>query len=125
MGRGCGGSFGLPWAAGAATSPGAGGLNGGVAIWVWSVVLILTNIAQNKLITNGPYALVKHPLYTGVSLLVLPWLGFLLDTWLGALIGIIVYIGSRIFSRGEEAILAKTFGAAWDEYSGKVKLPWL
>ena len=29
----------------------------------------------------------KHPLYTIVALLVLPWIGFLLNTWLGALIG--------------------------------------
>lgn len=67
----------------------------GVTIWIWSVVLILTKIPQKKLITNGPYSLVKHSLYTGVALLVFPWIGFLFNTWLGALIGIIVYIGSR------------------------------
>lgn len=97
----------------------------GITIWIWSVVLILTKIPQKKLITNGPYSLVKHPLYTGVALLVLPWAGFLLNTWLGALIGIIVYIGSRLFSPEEERILAKIFGTAWNEYSRKVKIPWL
>jgi protein-S-isoprenylcysteine O-methyltransferase Ste14 len=30
----------------------------------------------------------KHPLYTSVALLVLPWIGFLLDTSVGALIGV-------------------------------------
>jgi protein-S-isoprenylcysteine O-methyltransferase Ste14 len=68
---------------------------------------------------------VKHPLYTGVALLVLPWIGFLFNTWLGVLIGIIVYIGSRIFSSEEEEILSRTFGATWDEYCKKVKIPWL
>jgi protein-S-isoprenylcysteine O-methyltransferase Ste14 len=97
----------------------------GVTIWIWSVVLILTKIPQKELITNGPYSFVKHPLYTGVALLVLPWIGFLFNTWLGVLIGIIVYIGSRIFSPEEEEILSKTFGATWDEYSVKVKIPWL
>ena len=58
----------------------------------------------------------KHPLYTGVALLVLPWIGFLFNTWLGVLIGIILYIGSRIFSPEEEEILSKTFGTTWDEY---------
>jgi len=97
----------------------------GVTIWIWSVVLILTKVPKKELITNGPYSLVKHPLYTGVALLVLPWIGFLFNTWLGALIGVILYIGSRIFAPEEEAELSKTFGTAWDEYCNKVKIPWL
>jgi protein-S-isoprenylcysteine O-methyltransferase Ste14 len=97
----------------------------GVTTWIWSVVLILTRVPKRQLITNGPYSIVKHPLYTGVTLLVLPWIGFLFNTWLGALIGIVMYIGSRIFSPEEEKILSKTFGIAWDEYCKKVKIPWL
>ena len=97
----------------------------GVVLWFWSVWLILTKIPKKELITTGPYALMKHPLYTGVALLVLPWVGFLLNTWLGALIGIVVYIGSRLFSPEEEQILAKIFGEKWTAYSEKVLLPWL
>ena len=97
----------------------------GITIWIWSIVLILTKAPREELITNGPYALVKHPLYTGVAFLVLPWIGFLLNTWLGVLIGIVLYIGSRIFSPEEEKILSKTFGAAWDEYCHRVTIPWL
>jgi protein-S-isoprenylcysteine O-methyltransferase Ste14 len=97
----------------------------GITIWVWSVVLILTKVPRKELITNGPYALVKHPLYTNAALLVLPWVGFLCDSWLGVVIGIVELVGSRIFSREEEEMLSKTFGAAWDEYCRKVKIPWL
>ena len=39
----------------------------GVTIWIWSVILIVTKVPQKKLITNGPYSFVKHPLYTGVD----------------------------------------------------------
>jgi protein-S-isoprenylcysteine O-methyltransferase Ste14 len=97
----------------------------GVTIWMWSAVLILIKVPRKELIISGPYSLVKHPLYTGVALLVLPWIGFLSNTWLGILIGIVLYIGSRIFSPEEEKILSKTFGSAWDEYCSKVKIPWL
>lgn len=97
----------------------------GVIIWIWSVILILTKVPRKELITNGPYSLVKHPLYTGVSLLVLPWLGFLLNTWLGLLIGIVLYIGSRLYSPAEDELLAKNFGSAWNEYHRSVKIPWL
>jgi protein-S-isoprenylcysteine O-methyltransferase Ste14 len=97
----------------------------GLVIWTWSVVLILTNVAQGRLITTGPFALVKHPLYTGVALLVLPAAGFLLDTWLGAAVGLVMYIGSRMFATAEESRMAMLFGARWDRYTRTVKLRWL
>jgi protein-S-isoprenylcysteine O-methyltransferase Ste14 len=97
----------------------------GVAIWIWSVVLILTRVPKRQLITTGPYSIVKHPLYTGVALLVLPWIGFLLNTWLGVVIGSVLYVGSRLFAPKEEEVLSKAFGTTWDEYCSKVKLPWL
>lgn len=46
-------------------------------------------------------------------------------TWLGALIGAVVYIGLRIFAPQEERILAKVFGPAWEEYRTNVLVPWL
>ena len=97
----------------------------GVAFWLWSVVLILTNVPNGELITSGPYAVVKHPLYTAVALLVLPWAGFLLNTWLGVVLGAALYVGSRLFSPDEERTLAATFGPAWRRYSDDVMLPWL
>ena len=97
----------------------------GVAVWAWSVLLILTKVRAGDLVTTGPYALVKHPLYTSVALLVLPWVGFLLDTWLGALIGIALYAASWLFAPAEEADLADRFGPRWDAYCRRVKIPWL
>jgi protein-S-isoprenylcysteine O-methyltransferase Ste14 len=97
----------------------------GVAIWIWSVLLILANVPSGRLITSGPYAWMTHPLYTAVALLVLPWVGFLLDTWLGAVIGVALYVGSRIFAPAEEAELSRTFGETWRAYRRSVKLHWL
>ena len=97
----------------------------GLIVWAWSAILILNEVPRGRLITSGPYALVKHPLYTGVALLILPGLGFLLGTWLGLLFGLVLYVGARIFSAGEERALRTTFGAAWDEYAANVRLSWL
>jgi protein-S-isoprenylcysteine O-methyltransferase Ste14 len=97
----------------------------GVVVWAWSAALILTRVPRKQLITSGPFALVRHPLYTGVALLVLPWIGFLLNTWLGLLIGLVVYGASRWFAPREEDTLAQAFGPAWDAYRTGVKIPWL
>lgn len=97
----------------------------GVVVWAWSVVLILTRVPRHELITSGPFAVVKHPLYTGVALLVVPWIGLLLDTWLGVLLGLVMYGASRMFSPEEERALARDFGPAWDDYRKRVKIGWL
>lgn len=97
----------------------------GITVWLWSVALILMKVPRRELISGGPYALVKHPLYVGVALLVLPWAGFLLDTWLGVALGAALYLGSRLYAPAEERALAATFGARWDEYAAGVRLPWL
>jgi protein-S-isoprenylcysteine O-methyltransferase Ste14 len=97
----------------------------GVVIWAWSAALILNCVPRRKLITHGPYALVKHPLYTAVALMVLPWLGFVLNTWLGVVVGIVMYIGSRVYAPAEDAELARTFGSSWAAYAKSVKIPWL
>jgi protein-S-isoprenylcysteine O-methyltransferase Ste14 len=97
----------------------------GVIVWAWSAVLILTRVPRHELITTGPYAIVKHPLYTGVAFLVLPWAGFLIDSWLGVPIGIVLYVGSRLFSPEEERKLAVAFGRAWDAYCTSVRIPWI
>ncbi len=97
----------------------------GVTIWIWSVVLILRHVPRGELITTGPFRLVRHPLYTGVSLLVLPWLGFLLNSWLGLAIGLALYAGSRRYAPQEEAQMSEAFGGEWERYATSVKLPWL
>jgi protein-S-isoprenylcysteine O-methyltransferase Ste14 len=97
----------------------------GVAIWIWSAVLIVVNVPRGRLITDGPYAWASHPLYTAVALLVLPWAGFLLDTWVGVPIGITLYGAARWFAPDEEAALARTFGSAWQAYRRNVRLGWL
>jgi protein-S-isoprenylcysteine O-methyltransferase Ste14 len=97
----------------------------GVVIWLWSAVLILTQVPKGRLITTGPYALVKHPIYVGVALLVLPWAGFLLDSWLGVVLGAVLYLGCRRYAPREEAELRARFGRAWDDYRDRVTLPWL
>ena len=97
----------------------------GLLIWAWSVYLILTRVPRQVLITTGPYALVKHPLYTAVGLLVFPAVGLLLNSWLGVVLGGIVYLAARRYERDEERALATRFGTSWDWYLRHVLLPWV
>jgi protein-S-isoprenylcysteine O-methyltransferase Ste14 len=97
----------------------------GLIAWAWSATLVLTQVPRGELITTGPYRVVRHPLYTAVSLLVLPAIGFLLNTWLGAAIGLVMYLASRRYAPEEERQLGSRFGDAWDAYRTSVALPWV
>jgi protein-S-isoprenylcysteine O-methyltransferase Ste14 len=97
----------------------------GVTVWAWSVELILTRVPRRRLITTGPYRLVRHPLYTGVALLVVPAVGFLCDSWLGVAVGLVMYLAARRYAPAEEAALAKHFGSSWAAYRDSVKVSWL
>ena len=97
----------------------------GVVGWAWSALLILTRVPKGELITSGPFAVAKHPLYTSVGLLVLPAAGILLGTWLGVVIGVALYVGARLFAPAEEQELRRRFGTRWDAYQQRVMLPWL
>lgn len=97
----------------------------GVVLWLWSVVLILTRVPKGELITTGPFSLMKHPLYTSVGLLVLPFGGLLLNTWMGVVLGVVLYAAARMYAPEEEEQLAATFGTEWDRYMREVRMPWL
>ena len=97
----------------------------GIPFWLISVVHMLKYVPQNMLITKGPFLLVLHPIYTSVALLVIPGLGFVFDTWLGLLIGVILYIISRIFRGQEDKKLENIFTEEYEKYRSKVIIPWV
>lgn len=97
----------------------------GVPTWLGSVALVLTMVPRKRLITSGPFAVMLHPMYAAVSLLVLPGLGFVLGTWSMIALGGILYILARIFAPAEEKILEKVFPKEYASYRGRVLLPWL
>lgn len=97
----------------------------GVPLWLISVVQILVLVPRGKLITGGPFALMLHPLYTSVALLVIPGCGLLFDSWLGFALGIVLYVSARRFERSEERDLAARFPQEYPAYRRRVLLPWL
>jgi protein-S-isoprenylcysteine O-methyltransferase Ste14 len=115
-----------------AMGSGTGGLIAGIVLlalgvptWLTSVAQILYWVPRRTLITTGPFAVMFHPLYTSVALLVFPGLGLVLDTWLGPALGVILYVSSRISSPREEKMLATFFPAEYPKYRSRVLLPWL
>ena len=97
----------------------------GVPVWLWAVAQILVHAPRGRLITSGPFALVLHPIYTFVALLVLPGVGFVVDSWMWFALGGALYVSSRLFVPSEERQLAEAFPGEYALYRERVLLPWL
>lgn len=84
----------------------------------------------HRLVTSGPYAIVRNPIYSGMWLLQLATaIAFSSWIWWGLLpiAAVIYYAGTMIRVRSEETLLRGQFGAEFDEYARRVPaiVPWL
>lgn len=77
-------------------------------------------VKGHKLVTKGPYSVVRNPIYTGMFGMLLAT-GLAVSHWIGLLIAIIVFaIGTAIRVHCEEKLLRETFGAEFDAYAESV-----
>jgi protein-S-isoprenylcysteine O-methyltransferase Ste14 len=77
-------------------------------------------VEEHKLVTEGPYRIVRHPIYTGM-------LGMLFATciatsyWFAIPFALLAFIiGTLVRVRSEERLLRETFGPQFDDYARRV-----
>lgn len=70
---------------------------------------------EHKLVTNGIYHYIRHPLYTFGSSMFISF-GMMADTWFIAALGILTFILMAIRTPKEEANLIEKFGDEYREY---------
>lgn len=101
----------------------------GVAFSLWAIValgrhydLVLEVHEDHELIREGPYALVRHPVYTGLAL---HFAGLCLASGnllliLGTLL--VSYPAFYVRARAEENLLRDRFGAEYEKYAREVPM---
>ena len=84
----------------------------------WSITARV--LEGHKLVTEGPYSIVRNPIYTGMFGMLLAT-GLAISHWIGLVTAIFVYaIGTLIRVRSEEKLLRVAFGAEFEAYTRKV-----
>lgn len=74
----------------------------------------------HRLVTEGPYSIVRNPIYTGMFGMLLAT-GVAVSHWIGLLFAVIVFFaGTMIRVRSEEKLLREAFGAQFEAYARKV-----
>jgi len=77
-------------------------------------------LEQHELITDGPYAIVRNPIYTGMLGMLIAT-GLALSEWWAIILGVVVYlIGTTIRIRVEEKLLKDAFGEKFEAYARTV-----
>ena len=78
-------------------------------------------LEDHKLVREGPYRFVRHPIYTGMLGMIVA-AGLAWSHWIGFLIALVLFaIGTAIRVWSEERLLREQFGAAFDDY--KLSVP--
>ncbi len=84
----------------------------------WSAGLVLKE--DQELIQNGPYAFIRHPIYTGLFLMIFGeafWYATL--SWFALFIAVLV--GMWVKAQREEELLTKHFPTAYPAYKKRTK----
>ncbi len=94
----------------------------GLALAVWARGHLAENWSSrvrirvgHELIRTGPYAHLRHPIYSGVLLGVIGS-ALVVDRWRALISVALVLISYSIKGRREDAVLAREFGDSWSEH---------
>jgi protein-S-isoprenylcysteine O-methyltransferase Ste14 len=77
-------------------------------------------VEGHQLATSGPYAYVRHPIYTGM-LGMLVATGLAISHWAALIAGVVMFlVGTMVRVRSEEKLLRETFGQDFEDYARRV-----
>jgi protein-S-isoprenylcysteine O-methyltransferase Ste14 len=84
----------------------------------WAIAARL--VEGHKLITEGPYAYVRNPIYTGMFGMLIAT-GLAMEHWIATIVAVIIFaVGLVIRVRTEEKLLRAAFGEEFEDYAKRV-----
>ncbi len=99
----------------------------GIGLDVWAMQTmrrasanILPHRAATALVSSGPFALSRNPIYLGNTVAVAGAAGAFDNPWFAVAALLAAVLVQRLAIRREEAHLAAMFGSAWQDYARRV-----
>src|SRR5687768_17605689 len=65
----------------------------GLILWGAAVTQLLMGFSKGKLVTTGAYGVVRNPIYSSVTFLILPAIALMTHTWVYLIVSIFLYVG--------------------------------
>jgi protein-S-isoprenylcysteine O-methyltransferase Ste14 len=92
----------------------------GVIFWICSAIYFLIHFKPGKLITKGPFALCRNPIYSSIIVFIVPSLALIFYSGLVLSISLVLYLGFILSIHGETNLLKRTFGEEYEIYEKSV-----
>lgn len=92
----------------------------GIIFWTYSAIYFLKYFREGELITKGPFALSRNPIYSSIIVFIVPSLGLIDNSGLILSISGVLYIGFKTSIHGETNLLRRTFGEEYETYENSV-----
>jgi protein-S-isoprenylcysteine O-methyltransferase Ste14 len=88
----------------------------GLAFWAWSAAYFLRHFFAGRLLTSGPFAWCRNPIYASFIVLLLPAAALLANAWPLLVADVALYLIFRRFIGEEDRMLAERFGERYQTY---------
>jgi protein-S-isoprenylcysteine O-methyltransferase Ste14 len=92
----------------------------GIIYWMYSAIFFLKYFKPGNLITQGPFALCRNPIYSSIIVFIIPSLALIFYSGLVFSIALVLYLGFRISIHGETNVLRRIFGEEYEIYEKSV-----
>jgi protein-S-isoprenylcysteine O-methyltransferase Ste14 len=88
----------------------------GIPFFFAALVQLIRGFPEGKLFTGGTYAMCRHPVYGCWVVFNVPGIVLLMNSWIGLLVPVLMYVTLRLLVRREEAHLEQIFGEEYRRY---------
>jgi len=92
----------------------------GLIIWALGAKVIDKAFNEGRLLTNGVYAIVRNPMYSGLIVFISTGLALCFRSWLMLTVPIVAYIVFKLCIKDEDKYLEEKFGQEFLNYKSKV-----
>jgi len=94
----------------------------GLALYIAAIRQVRAALHQRRLVTDGVYAHVRHPIYASFTLLIVPGIAIMVRSVLGLSVPVVMYLLLRALIGKEEAHLERQFGDEYVRYRDRANL---
>ena len=91
----------------------------GVGVYVYSLRVFIRGRRDEQLIIDGPYSIVRHPIYAAWILLICPGTVMFFQSWLMFLVPLVAYISFKVCIHKEDDYLTGKYGQTYSDYRSK------
>lgn len=94
----------------------------GIPFYIISIVTIKRAFQAGRLLTDGPFGMCRHPVYSAWIVFFVPGIMLLINTWIGLSAPLAMYVFILLLVKEEEIYLERVFGDDYLAYKERIPL---